>query len=193
MRSPPPHRTPAPCSTLGFANFFQLKLVILLTFPNSLRMRYCLGGFMGVRNDAVDDVVGLSVAFMKCPIPVMASSMPLSPCFLDVSTSKYAQPHCCAISLALSLWTFISASAFSLNADGEKSSSASISGGDAVSITAIWSIRGCCQCWTLQEDVAKGMGSKDATDLVVVPDLHHGSLSKRLARSCLHPFHTHSS
>lgn len=106
----------------------QPKFVILLTLPNNLRMRYCFGGFIGVRNDAVEEVVGLSVALMKCPMPVMASSMPLSPCFLDVSISKYAQPHSCAISFALSLWTLISASAFSLNAVGEKSSSSSISG-----------------------------------------------------------------
>lgn len=64
-----------------------LKLVILLIRPRKRRILYCLGGFIGVRKDAVDEVVGLSSALMMCPMPVIASSMPCSPA-LDVSTSK---------------------------------------------------------------------------------------------------------
>lgn len=64
-----------------------LKLVILLMRPRKRRILYCLGGFMGVRKDAVDEVDGLSAALMMCPMPVIASSTPCSPA-LDVSTSK---------------------------------------------------------------------------------------------------------
>lgn len=69
-----------------------LKLVILLIRPRKRRILYCLGGFMGVRKDAVEEVDGLSAALMMCPMPVIASSTPCSPA-LDVSTSKYAHFH----------------------------------------------------------------------------------------------------
>lgn len=79
----PPAHVEAPPTKLSQL----LKLVILLIRPRKRRILYCLGGFMGVRKDAVDEVDGLSAALMMCPMPVIASSTPCSP-LLDVSTSK---------------------------------------------------------------------------------------------------------
>lgn len=87
MSRPAPATAPCPREGPHPSISQLLKLVILLIRPRKRRILYCLGGFIGVRKDAVEEVDGLSAALMMCPMPVMASSTPCSP-LLDVSTSK---------------------------------------------------------------------------------------------------------